>query len=79
MHRSQYVTNIFARIPIRDSLTNLKKIVDWKVLHFINNEDQEALGYKTLRHKDAVASLRENKASITFCICSPCILICDGL
>ena len=44
-----------------------------------NNEDQEALGYKTLRHKDAVASFRKNKASVTFCICSPCILLCDGL
>ena len=77
MHGSQYVTNSFARILVCDSLTNLKKIVDCKVLHFINNEDQEALGYKTVRHKDTVASFRENKASITFCICSPCILICD--
>ena len=51
----------------------LKKIVGCKVLHFINNEDQEALGYKTLRRKDTVASFRENKVSITFCICSPCI------
>ena len=50
MHESQYVTNFFARIPVRDSLTNLrKKNVGCKVLHFINNEDQEALGYKTLR------------------------------
>ena len=62
LHRSQYVTNSFARIPVRDSLTNLKKIFGYIVLHFINNEDQEALGYKTLRHKDAVASSRENKA-----------------
>ena len=53
--------------------------VGCKVLHFINNEDQEALGYKTLRRKDAVASFRENKALVTFCICSPCILLCDGL
>ena len=80
MHESQYMTNSFARIPVRDSLTNLrKKNVDYKVLHFINNEDQEALGYKTLRHKDAVASFRENKASVTFFMCSPCILLCDGL
>ena len=68
---SQYVTNSFARIPVRDSLTNLKKIVGCKVLLFINNEDQEALGYKALMHKDAVASFRENKTSVTFCICSP--------
>ena len=80
MHESQYVTNSFARIPVRDSLTNLrKKNVGCKVLHFINNEYQEALGYKTQRHKDVVASFRENKASVTFCICSPCILFCDGL
>ena len=45
MHGSRYVTN-----------TNLKKIVDYMVLYFINNEDQEALVYKTLRPKDAVAS-----------------------
>ena len=79
LHGSQYMTNSFARIPIHDSLTNLKKIIDCKVLYFINNEDQEALGYKTLRRKDAIASFRENKASVTFCICSPCILLCDSL
>ena len=68
------------QIPVRDSLTNLrKKNVGYKVLHFINNEDQETFGYKTLRHKNAVASFRENKAPVTFCICSSCILLCDGL
>ena len=52
MHGSQYVTNFFAWIPVRDSFTNLrKKNVGCKVLHFINNEDQEVLGYKTLRRK----------------------------
>ena len=51
MHGSQYVTNFFARILVRDSLTNLKKIIGCKVLHFINNEDQEVLGYKTLKRK----------------------------
>ena len=67
MHKSQYVTNSFSRIPVRDSLTNLRKNnFGWKVLHFINNEDQEALGYKTLRRKDAVASFRENMALVTF-------------
>ena len=75
LHGSQFVTNSFARIPVRDSPTNLrKKNVSCRVLHFINNEDREALGYKTLRRKDAIASFRENKASVTFCICSPCIL-----
>ena len=39
-----------AWIPIRDLFTNLrKKNVGCKVLHFINNENQEALSYKTLR------------------------------
>ena len=79
MHGSPYVTNSFARIPVCDSLTNLKKIVGCKVFHFINSEDQEALGCKILRRKDVVASFKENKASVTFCICSPCILSCDGL
>ena len=52
MHGSQYVTNFFAWISVRDSFTNLrKKNVGCKVLHFINNEDQEVLGYKTLRRK----------------------------
>ena len=73
-------TLFFAWIPVRESLTNLrKKNVGYKVLHFINNEDQEALGYKTLRRKDAIVSLRENKVSVTFLMCSPCILLCDGL
>ena len=80
MHESQYMTNSFARIPVRDSLTNLRrKHVGCKVLYFINNEDQEALGYKTLRSKDAVASFKENKASVTFFLCYPCILFCDDL
>ena len=52
LHESQNVTNY----------SNLKKIVGYKVLHFINNEDQETLGYKTVRRKDAVVSFRENKA-----------------
>ena len=53
--------------------------VGCKVLHFINNEDQEALGYKILKRKDTIASFKENKVSVTFRICSPCILLCDGL
>ena len=40
----------------KKKLTNLKKIVGCKVFHFINNEDQEALGYKNLRCKDVVTS-----------------------
>ena len=57
----------------------LEEDVGCKVLHFINNKDQEALGYKTLRRKDAVASFRENKASVTFTYVLLYILICDGL
>ena len=50
LHGSQYVTNSFARILIRDSLTNLrKKNVGYKVLHFINNLDQEALGLQNTK------------------------------
>ena len=36
-------------------------VVGCKVLHFINNEDQEAFGYKTLRRTNAIASHREKK------------------
>ena len=31
-------------------------VVDYKVLHFINNDNQEVLGYKTLWRTNAVAS-----------------------
>ena len=51
-----------SQFPVRDYHTNLKKIVSRKVFHFINNEDQEALCYKTRRCKDAITSFRENKA-----------------
>ena len=79
MHGSLYVTNSFARILVHDSLTNLrKKNVGCKVLNFINYEDQETPSYKTLSRKDAITSFGENKASVTFCMCSPCILLCDG-
>ena len=57
----------------------LEEDVGCKFIHFIDNKDQEALGYKTLKRKDAIASFRENKASVTFCICSPHILLCDDL
>ena len=47
--------------------TTWMNIVCCKVLYFINNEDQEALGYKTLWHTNAVASHGENKA-LNLCI-----------
>ena len=31
-------------------------VIGYKFLHFINDEDKEALGYKTLRRTNAVAS-----------------------
>ena len=34
-------------------------VVACKVLHFINNEDFEELGYKTLWHTSAVTSYKE--------------------
>ena len=79
LYGSQYVINQRCMAPITWLTHQLEEDVGCKVIHFINNEDQDALGYKTLRCKDAVASFRENKASVTFCICSPCILLCDGL
>ena len=79
LHGSQYVTNQWCTAPSTWLTHQLEEDVGYKVLHFINNEDQEALSYKTLRRKDVVASFRKNKASVTFCICSPCILLCDGL
>ena len=33
-------------------------VVGYKVLHFINDEDQEALGYKTLSRTGVIASHR---------------------
>ena len=79
LHGWQYMTNQWCTVPSTWLTHQLVEDVGCKVLHFINNENQEALGYKTLRHKDIVASFRENKASVTFCICFPCILLCDGL
>ena len=69
LHGSQYVTNspTWRRLLAANFFTSS------------TNEDQETLGYKTLRRKNAVASFRENKASITFYICSLCIFLCDGL
>ena len=37
-------------------------VVGCKVLHFIDNEDQEEFDFKTLWHTNALASHRENKA-----------------
>ena len=37
---------------------NYDFILGYKILHFINNEDREAPGYKTLRCTNSVASHR---------------------
>ena len=44
-------------------------VAGYKVLHFINNEDQEALGYKTLWCTNAVVSYTENKALGLYFVC----------
>ena len=67
LHRSQYVTNQWCTAPSTWLIHQLEEDVGCKILHYINNEDQEAFGYKILRRKDVVASFRENKASVTFC------------
>ena len=69
LHGSQYMTNS----------PTWRILLAAKFFTSSTNEDQETLGYKTLRRKDAVVSFRENKASVTFYICSPCILFRDGL
>ena len=79
LHVSQYGTNQWCTAPCMWQTHQLKEDVGCKVLHFINNEDQEAISYKTLRCKDVVASFRENKALVTFWMCSSYILLCDGL
>ena len=41
--------------------SNLKKVVGYKVLHFMHNEDQEAPWLQNPWHKDTRAFFRENK------------------
>ena len=40
-------------------------VVGYKILHFINNDDQEALDYKTQRWTNVIASYREIKHLVT--------------
>ena len=50
--------------------SNLNDVVGCKVFHFINNEAQEALGYKTYRRANIVASHKEKinlLVSISMC------------
>ena len=51
LHGSQYVTNQRCMASSTWLTHQLEEDVGCKVLHFINNKDQEALGYKTLRRK----------------------------
>ena len=78
LYGSQYVTNQWCMGSNMWLTHQLEEDVGCKILHLINNKDQEALGYKTLKRKNVVAFFKENKASVTFCICSPCILLYDG-
>ena len=48
LHGSQYVTNQWCTAPSMWLTHQLEQDVGGKVLHFINNENQETLGYKTL-------------------------------
>ena len=77
LYESQYVAPQWCMTPSTWLTHQFEEDVGCKVLYFINNEDQEVLGYKILRHKDVVVSFKENKALVTFCICSHCILLCD--
>ena len=43
-------------------------VVSCKVLYFINNENQEAVGYKTLRRTNAIASHRIYEFWVSVCI-----------
>ena len=62
LHGSQYVTNQWCTAPSMWLTHQLEEDVGCKILHLINNEDQKALGHKTLQcTKDTVASFRENK------------------
>ena len=58
LHGSQCVTNQCCVAPNTWLTHQLEEDVGCKVLHSINNEDQEALGYKTLRRKDTVERIR---------------------
>ena len=78
LHGSQYVTNQWCTAPSMWLTHQLEEDDGCKVLHFINNEDQEVLGYKTLWCKDAVTYFKENKVLVTFCMCSPFILLCGS-
>ena len=68
LHKSQYVTNspTWKRCWLQSSSLHQQ----WR---------SRSTWFQTLRRKDAVASFRENKASVTFCMCSPCILLFDSL
>ena len=56
MNESQYVTNQLCTNPSTWLTHQLKEDVGCKVLHFINNENQEALWLQNPWRKDEVAS-----------------------
>ena len=60
-----YISNIWltlcADLSIWLTLATWTNVVGYKLLHFINNEDQEALGYKIQWRTNVLAFHRENK------------------
>ena len=84
MHKSPICDWLFCTDPSMQLTTaTWMIIVGYKVLHFINNEDYEALGYKILWHTNAVTS---HKASMSSRSLYPCLMalknkpyICLGL
>ena len=61
MHGSQYVTNQFdARIPVRDFIHQLEKVIGCKVLQFISTmKIKKMFGHKTLRCTNTATSSQE--------------------
>ena len=79
LHGSQYVTNQWCTAPSMWLTHQLEEDCWLQSFSLYQQWRSRSTCHKTLRCKDAVASFRENKASVTFYICSPCILLCDGL
>ena len=68
MHKPPICDKLFAQIPsMWLTLATWTDVVGCKVPHFINDEDLEALGYKTLWCTNVIASHREYK-SLGLCI-----------
>ena len=78
----RYVTNQFARIPIRDFNHQFEKIVGCKVLQFIHTmKIRKMLGHKTLRCKYITTSPRKRwtrsrtLSPVTICLNRVCSIL----